>query len=77
MHCLLNLRCESSRMSSRQSPLPHVLRDSIRTRIVGYFFMMADAVLLLTPGILHSIISPMFCGVMFSHLICFTLITLQ
>ena len=77
MHCLLNLRCVSSRMSFKQSLLPHVLNASIRARSVGYFFTMTAAVLLLTPGMLHSMISPMFCGVMFSHLTCFTLSTLQ
>ena len=73
MHCLLNLRCVSRRMSSKHSPLPLSFIASIKPRNVVYFFMMTDAVLLLTPGMLHSMISPMFCGVMFSHFTCFTL----
>lgn len=71
MHCLLNLRCVSNRMSSKQSVLP--LSASIKAPNVPYFFMMTAAVLVLTLGILHSMISPMFCGVMFSDLTCFTL----
>ena len=77
MHCLLNLRFVSRRMSAKQSPLPEALSASMRVRSVGNCFMIAAAVLLLTPGILQSIISPMFCGVMFSHLTCFTFIKLQ
>ena len=76
MHCLLNLRCVSSRTSSKHST-PLALSASIKARSVVYFFMMAAAVLQLTPGMLHSMISPMFCGVMFSHFTCFTLSTLQ
>ena len=76
MHCLLNLRCVSSRMSAKHASPPS-FSASMRVRSVGYFFTMAAAVLLLTPGMLHSMISPMFCGVMFSHLTCFTLRALQ
>ena len=76
MHCLLNLRCVSSRMSAKHASPPS-FSASIKARNVVYFFMTAAAVLLLMPGMLHSMISPMFCGVMFSHLTCFTLRALQ